>query len=262
MRPNELKSKLLSGRKTLNAWSVLSSPHVIEILATLDFDSVTIDIQHGAMDTAAAFHMLQAMRGTGVTPLVRVPWNSPGDIMKALDAGAEGIICPMINSADEAQAFVSACRYPPQGIRSFGPTRAGLATAAASSADYAGEADENVLTFAMIETADGLKTLKDILAVPGLDGIYVGPGDLAMSLGARPAMRDSSPAVEEAIAACVQAARQHGVIPAIHTDGPQTALMRLSQGFAMVTLQSDARLLADGAKNQIAVCRKALSDEG
>lgn len=252
MTPNRLKQKLQNGAKTLNAWCVLASPHVAEILASLSFDSLTIDIQHGAMDGADTFQMLQAVASSPVTPLVRVPWNEPAGMMKALDAGAQGIICPMINTAQEAQAFVAACRYPPGGTRSFGPTRAALATKAASSAAYATEANDHVLCFAMIETRLGLDNLDDILSVDGLDGIYVGPGDLSLALGATPSMQPPAGPVADAIVRCATRAKAHRRFAAVHTDGPQTARRRFAEGFGLCTLQSDARLIADGANMQLA----------
>lgn len=261
MKPNALRQKLERGERALNGWCVLSSAHAIEILAHQGgYDSLTIDIQHGAMDVAAAFTMLQAVSAAPVTPLVRVPWNDPAVIMKSLDAGAEGIICPMVDSVDEARAFVAACRYPPSGNRSFGPTRAALAMRAASSAAYAASANGEILCFAMIETASGLAALDDILAVEGLDGIYVGPGDLSLALGATPSMRPSDAAVVDAIARCLAKARAAGRFAAIHTDGPDTAAMRFAQGFGLCTLSSDARLLADGARAQTDACRRSAMD--
>ncbi|MEO1205221.1 MAG: aldolase/citrate lyase family protein [Pseudomonadota bacterium] len=263
MKSNALRDTMQLGQPALNAWCAMASTHAIEILAQLDFDSITIDLQHGAMDGADAFRMLQAISGRPITPLVRVPWNMPSEIMKALDAGAEGIICPMINTADEAAQFVGACRYPPDGYRSFGPTRAALANGAQSSADYAANANAEILTLAMIETRDGLKNLDAILAVDGLDGIYIGPGDLSLALGARPSMRQKpgtpqADAVIEAIDRCLKHARAAGRFAAIHTDGNETARIRFEEGFHLCTLQSDARLLSDAAKAQIASCRTDL----
>ncbi len=261
MKTNALRQKLERGEPALNGWCVMASAHAIEILAHQGgYDSLTIDIQHGAMDVADTFTMLQAVSASSVTPLVRVPWNDPADIMKALDAGAEGIICPMVNSAEEARAFVAASRYPPRGYRSFGPTRAALAARAASSASYAAAANDEIVCLAMIETAAGLESLDEILAVEGLDGIYVGPGDLSLALGAPPSMRPTDPAVVEAIARCLAGARRANRFAAIHTDGPETAAIRFDEGFGLCTLSSDARLLADGARAQTTRLRRRASD--
>ena len=148
-------------------------------MAHAGFDSLTVDMQHGLSHFESAVPMFQAISTTDTVPLARVPWNEPGIIMKLLDAGCYGIICPMINSADEAAAFVGACRYPPHGYRSYGPTRAALY----AGADYAAHANEEVLTLAMIETKAGLENLEAIVQTPGLDAVYVGPADLSQSLG-------------------------------------------------------------------------------
>ena len=178
MIPNRLKSLWAEGKPTINGWCSIGNPFTAEIMAAQGFDSVTIDMQHGALDYSALLPMFQAMRASGATLMARVPWLEPGIIMKALDAGAYGIICPMVNSAEEAARFVSYLRYPPLGQRSFGPTRVSFA----AGANYAGEANDNILGFAMIETAEGMANLDAIAATPGLDGIYVGPADLTLSL--------------------------------------------------------------------------------
>jgi len=259
MHANRLRQRLEDGAACFNAWSVLASSHVAEILAESGYDSITIDLQHGAAGLEDLFPMLQAMRAGRSTPIIRAPWNDPAAIMKSLDFGAQGVICPMIDSAAQADEFVQNCRYPPEGRRSFGPTRAALSTGARNSAEYADGANANVLCFAMIETAGALDQLEDILSIPGLDGIYVGPADLSMSLGARPSMDPVDRIVIEAIAECLGAARSAGKFAAIHTDGPETARKRFEQGFGMCTLQSDARLLADGARRQLHACREAMS---
>src|SRR5436190_23739160 len=151
MRPNRLKQIWAEGRPVINAWCNIGSPFVAEAVASQGWDAVTIDTQHGLTGYSEMVAMLQAIAASEVTPLVRVSWNAPGEIMKALDAGAQGIICPMINSRAECEAFVQACRYPPDGYRSFGPTRAAMI----AGADYAAEANGEILTFAMIETAGG-----------------------------------------------------------------------------------------------------------
>ena len=181
MTPNAIRRLWSEGKPVLNGWLSIGSPFVAEILAAQGYDSLTIDQQHGLLGYEALAPMLQAMKASPVTPMVRVPWLSAGDIMKALDAGALGIICPMINSRAEAERFVSCMRYPPHGQRSFGPTRAVFA----HGSDYGREADASVLCLAMIETADGMRNLDEIVATPGLDGVYIGPADLTLGLTGR-----------------------------------------------------------------------------
>ena len=256
MRANLIKQLLDEGRPVVNGWCSLPCSYAAEVMANQGYDSLTIDLQHGGMDYQTAFSMLQAISTTSTVPFARVPWHDPGLMMKLLDAGACGLICPMINSAAMAREFVAACRYPPHGHRSFGPNRATLYSGAASSADYAASADEQILLFAMIETQEGLASLDEILSIEGLDGVYVGPGDLSLALGVAPSMAPSDPKVVEAIAKVLTAARGANKYAAIHTDGPATARKRFAQGFGMCTLQNDVRLLADGASSQVKAARQ------
>src|SRR6266852_8117429 len=164
MRKNELRKIIAGGNTVLNAWLAIANSFSAELMAHQGFDSVTIDLQHGPVDFQAAVGMLAAISTTPAVPMVRVPWNEPILTAKLLDAGAYGVICPMINSKAEAEALVTACRYPPRGARSFGPNRAVLY----GGADYWQHSNEEILLFAMVETRQGLKNLKDILSVVGL----------------------------------------------------------------------------------------------
>ncbi len=261
MRANLIKQKLDAGQPVVNGWCSLPCAYAAEIMANQGYDSLTIDIQHGAMDYQTAFSMLQAISTTPTVPLARVPWHDPGLMMKLLDAGAYGLICPMVDSAAMAREFVAACRYPPVGRRSFGPNRATLYSQAGSSGSYAAEANAEMLLFAMIETRAGLDNLEEILSVDGLDGIYVGPGDLSLALGARPSMAPTDQTVVEAIASILKSARQHQRFAAIHTDGPATAQQRFEEGFGLCTLQNDVRLLADGASAQVKQARQTQTSQ-
>jgi 4-hydroxy-2-oxoheptanedioate aldolase len=245
MRPNAARATIASGGRILNAWCSIPSSYVAEALAHQGFDTVTIDLQHGAIDYSDAFQMLQAIATSATaTPFTRVPWNDPGGLMKLLDAGAYGIICPMINTRIEAEAFVGACRYPPLGFRSFGPNR----VVHYAGSDYWRHANSEVMLLAQIETAEAVTNLDDILSVPGLDGVYVGPGDLSLSMGAEPTMAPQDVHVLSAMAAALAKARARGMVAAVHTDGPATALRRFEEGFQMCSLQTDMRLLITAAK--------------
>ena len=258
MRKNILRTLLEQGPPVINGWCSIPCSYAAEIMAHQSYDSLTIDLQHGAMSYETAFAMLQAISSTQTIPLARVPWHDPGLMMKLLDAGAYGLICPMVNSAESAEAFVAACRYPPRGMRSFGPNRATLYSDAGSSGDYAAAADAELILLAMIETREGMQNLDAILSVPGLDGIYVGPGDLSLAFGAPPSMTPSDPTVVAAISSALSAAQQHNRFAAIHTDGPETAKKRFAEGFGMCTLQNDVRLLSDAAKAQVRAIRDDL----
>ena len=179
MRPNRLRQIWREGGAAVNGWLQLPHGFAAEVMAAQGWDSLTVDLQHGPLGYDVALTLLQAISSSPVTPLARVPWNEPGIIMKMLDAGCYGIICPMINSAEEAQRFVGACRYPPKGYRSFGPTRVSFY----AGADYGQHANDTVIALAMIETGQAVENLDAILDTPGLDGVYVGPADLSQSLG-------------------------------------------------------------------------------
>src|SRR6202045_519152 len=184
MRPNTLRKIFAGGGTVLNGWLAIANTYSAEMMAHQGFESVTIDLQHGPVDFQAAVGMLAAISTTPAVPMVRVPWNEPILTAKLLDAGAYGVICPMINSKAEAETLVGACRYPPRGARSFGPNRALLY----GGADYWQHANEEVLIFAMVETQQGVKNLEEIVSVDGLNGVYVGPSDLSLSMGVTPSL--------------------------------------------------------------------------
>jgi 4-hydroxy-2-oxoheptanedioate aldolase len=178
-------------------------------VAGIGFDWVCIDAQHGLIGYQEMLGMLQAVAVKGVPALVRVPWNEPGWIMKALDAGAAGVIVPMVNSPEEARAAAGACRYPPQGYRSWGPTRASLGVA-----DYAPElANRSVVCAVMVETAPALEQLDEILAVPGVDAVFMGPSDFAISMGLAP--RSDDPEHRRRLDGMPAVCRRHGVVAGI-----------------------------------------------
>ncbi len=244
MRDNTLRTLWARGETALNGWVSIPNSWVAEVMAQQGWDSVTIDAQHGLMHYDVALGMLQAISTTAATPLVRVPWNEPGILMKMLDAGAYGIICPMINTRAEAEAFVGACRYPPVGYRSYGPLRAAIY----AGPDYVERANDTVLTLAMIETAQAVRNADDICATPGLDGIYIGPSDLSISLGGRPGIPLSEGFLAEPIAAVLAAAKRRGIVAGIHTGSTQEAQRMIELGFRLVTVQSDLRYLISAAQ--------------
>ncbi len=230
---------------------MIPSSFSAESMAHQGWDSLTIDLQHGMIDYQAMIPMLQAISGTEAVPLVRVPWLEPGILMKTLDAGAYGVICPMVNTREEAQKLVAYTHYAPGGTRSFGPARALLY----AGADYAQHANATIVTFAMIETAQALDNLDDILSVEGLDAIYIGPSDLSLSLGCAPALDDLDPKVAQAVDHILARAKAHGVVAGIHNASPQAALRRIAKGFQFVTVSSDAQLMAAGAQAVVASMR-------
>jgi 4-hydroxy-2-oxoheptanedioate aldolase len=253
MRPNALKAIWARGEAAVNGWCAIPSAFSAEVMAHQGFDSITIDTQHGVVDYQAAVAMMQGISTTGVVPMARVAWNDPALLMKLLDAGVYGVICPMISNRGQAEALVQACRYPPRGYRSFGPVRASLY----AGADYAEHANEQILVFAMIETADAMQNLDEIMGVPGLSGVYVGPADLSLALGRAPRLDQTDPAVVEAQQQIVAAAKRHGLVAGIHNNTPDYALRMIAQGYQLVTIASDARLLAAKAGEVVQAVKKS-----
>ena len=250
---NPLKDLWAQGRPALNGWCSIGNSFTAEIMAAQGYDSLTIDIQHGALDYSSALPMFQAMRASGKPILVRVPWLEPGAIMKALDGGALGVICPMVNNRTEAEEFVSYMRYPPLGQRSFGPTRAAVAMPG-----YGVAMNDQVLAIAMIETADGMANLEEIAATPGLDGIYVGPADL--TLGTQqgrlpPGFDRQEPEMIELIQKIAQACAKNGIKACLHCGTPEYAAKAISWGYHLTTVSGDNRLLAGAAAASIAQFR-------
>ena len=255
MLPNRLREIWAAGQPVLNGWLSIGNPFTAEIMAAQGYDALTIDVQHGALDYGDALPMLQAMRASGVFPLARAPWCEPGIVMKLLDAGALGIICPMVNSAEDAARLVSYMRYPPLGTRSFGPTRVGVA----AGATYGGRANAEVLAFAQIETAEAMANLDAIAATPGLDGLYIGPADLALSLSEgrlAPAFDREEPEMIEAIQAILASAHRAGIKACLHCGTADYAARAVAWGFDLVTVSGDSRLLAAAASASVARFRE------
>ncbi len=251
MRDNRLRTLWKADQAVVNGWLAIANSFSAEVMAHQGWDSLTIDMQHGVIDYQAMVTMLQAISTTATVPVVRVPWLDPAALMKALDAGAYGVICPMINSREDAQKLVAWTHYAPRGARSFGPVRASLY----GGPDYPQHADDTIVTFAMIETAQALDRLDDILSVEGLDAIYIGPSDLSLSMGCRPVFDDVDAPVAQAIAHIAERARAHGVQCGIHNGVPAVAQARVAMGYRFVTLGSDARLLASGSQQLLDAMR-------
>ncbi|MFO1268762.1 MAG: aldolase/citrate lyase family protein [Rubrivivax sp.] len=248
MRENRLRTLWQADKAALNGWLAVPSSFSAEVMAHQGWDTLTIDLQHGVVDYQAMVGMLTAISTTATMPIVRVPWLEPGIVMKSLDAGAYGIICPMVNTRDDAAKLVAWTHYAPQGTRSFGPIRASYY----GGADYPAKANETVVVFAMIETAQALDNLDAILSVEGLDAVYVGPSDLSLALGCKPTFDDVDPKVAAAIKHIAERAKAHGVKAGVHNGRADVALARIAQGYRFVTLGSDARLLASGSQELLA----------
>lgn len=248
MRENSLKSMWQSGEAAINGWLQIPSAWSAELMAHQGWDSLTIDMQHGLIGYETALLQLQAISTTEVVPLARVPWNEPGIIMKLLDAGAYGIICPMINNRAEAEAFVGACRYAPEGYRSVGPTRARLY----GGGDYQTQANKTIITLAMIETAEALENVEAIVSVNGLDAIYIGPADLSLSLTGAVQVDYTDPDLLAVLDTILAVAQKHDVVAGIHTSSPEFALKMIETGFQLVTVSSDSGLMRAAGEATVA----------
>jgi 4-hydroxy-2-oxoheptanedioate aldolase len=244
MRANRLREIWAAGRPAIGGWCSMPGAFSAELMAVMGWDAVTIDTQHGMIGFPDMLAMLQAISTTAAVPLVRVSWNQPGEIMRALDAGAYGVICPMINDAAECAAFVQACRYPPDGFRSSGPTRAIVY----GGPDYHAKANGEMLAFAMIETAQGLANVDAIVATPGLDGVYVGPSDLSLATGGPPGQDSDAPDLMAAFDRILGACKAAGVRTAVHTNSVAYSQKMIARGFDLVTVGSDARYLRSGGR--------------
>ena len=237
-----------AGKSAANGWLSLPGSHLAEVMAHQGWDALTIDLQHSSIDVAAAVPMLQAMAATDVTPIVRVPWNEPSVMMRVLDAGTYGIICPMVNSREDAENFVSACRYPPDGMRSNGAYRGMIV----GGSDYQKTANGEIVTFAMIETREGMANLKEIAETPGLDALYIGPTDLAFSHGYPPVHNNFDGPVAELIAEIRVAAHAAGIKAGVHATSTEYAAKMMEDGFDLVTPTSDLRMIQAAAPDVLA----------
>jgi len=248
MRKNKLKELFKAGKPIINSWLAIPNSFSAEVMANQGWDSITIDMQHGLIDYPNAVNMLQAISTTNTTPLARVNWNEPGQIMKILDAGCYGVICPMVSNRKEAENFIQACQYPPKGYRSFGPVRATIY----GGADYAKNADNEILKLAMIETKEALEKLDEILDTPNLDGIYIGPADLSLAVGEEPGFDrpEDSKAYSE-ILRILDAAKKKNLLTGLHNGSPEYAKKMIDKGFDLVTVGSDSRYIASGAKSDL-----------
>ena len=253
MRKNRLKEIFKSGKSAVNGWLQIPNSFTAELMANQNWDSLTLDMQHGVIDYPNAVGMLQAISTTEVVPMARVNWNEPGQIMKILDAGAYGIICPMVSNKKEAENFVKACMYPPDGYRSYGPIR-GLVY---GGSDYADEANNEILKFAMIETKESLDNLDEIMKTPGLDGIYIGPADLSLAIGQKPSFdKPEGDPVYEVIMKILDHAKRNNIIAGIQNGKPEYAEKMINKGFQLVTIGSDQRYMTAAAKEALSKLKK------
>ena len=248
MRMNRLKQLWKEGKPAVGGFLAIPSTISAETMAHTGLDWLCLDMQHGCLDYSDVLPMLSAVSTTAVTPIVRVPWNEPSIIMKVLDAGAYGVIVPMVSNRAEAERAVAACRYPPTGIRSNGPVRAALY----GGADYQKNADKEVLCIVMIETTEGIAKMDEIISTPGVDVVYIGPSDLALSLGLAPVMDNDEPKHVATVNKILETCRKHKVVAAMHTMSAKYSQRYIDQGFQMIMLVNDRMAMQNYVKAEVA----------
>lgn len=253
MRKNNIKQMWRDGKCATLGWLSISHGFSAEMMARQGFDALCVDMQHGTAELGDVLPMLQAISQTDTVPVVRVAWNDPAAIMKALDLGAYCIIVPLVNNAEEAALAVSACRYPPAGMRSSGPVRA----AHYGGANYFTEANDEIIVMAMIETKEGLANLDAICATPGLDAVYIGPADLSFALDMPPQADNPDPTHLATCDKIRETAHKHGIKAVMHCAGAEFAAGAVKRGFDMVMLTSDLNSMVAGAKAQLDALKAA-----
>jgi len=257
-RAGALRAAWADDRAVLGAWSAVPAAFSAELMCVPGVDYVCIDQQHGMIDYPQMVDMMRAVEVHGIVPITRVPANEAWMIGKALDAGIQGVIVPMVNTAVEAAKAVAACRYSAGGGRSYGPIRAAMAM---DSRDVGVLGDE-VLCFVMIETREAVENIDAIASTPGLDGIYIGPADLALGLGLPPDLDKAEPEHVAAVARILEACQRHGVVPGIQCGTGSAAAKQVERGFRLVTFTKDSALLAAGIERELAAARHAATFSG
>jgi 4-hydroxy-2-oxoheptanedioate aldolase len=251
VRVNRVRELIEAGTTVVNGWVSCESVYAAEVLSHSGYDAVTVDLQHGMFGLDGAVRLLQAVSAGPAVPMVRCSALNEAEIGKLLDAGAYGLICPSIDTPQQCAALVAACRYPPVGRRSYGPARGLLY----GGSDYLDAANDTVQVWAMVESATALSNLEEIVAVPGLDGIYVGPNDLALSLGVAPGTVPVAEEVTAALGTILAAAHSAGVAVGAYCADAGTARQLAQDGFDLVTPGNDVVLLREGVTARLSTIR-------
>jgi 4-hydroxy-2-oxoheptanedioate aldolase len=250
-----LARRLKAGETVYSGWCGLPYPLVAEIIAREGFSAVALDSQHGLWDTASITHAIAAVHQGGAAPLVRVPVGDYGAVSRALDFGAEGIIAPMINTAADARAFAAAAKYPPVGERSWGPHRATMLGGIADQKEYLAAANALTVTLAMVETRTALANLDAIAATPGIDGLFLGPSDLSITLSEGRNLDPLSQEVEGHLDRIIAAAHKAGKIAGAYCHNADRAVALSRRGARYLAVSSDMAFLRAGTAAQVKVLR-------
>lgn len=250
MRKNHVKARLQAGEAVIGTWLAIPSAVAARNMAQLGFDYLCVDMEHQPIDLETAAAMFAVIAQSGCTPLARIPWNTAENIKRVLDCGAHGIVVPMVNTRAEAEAAVAAAKYPPAGIRSVG----GMVHALNFDTDpatYYARANDEIVVILQAESPQGVENADEIMSVPGVDGVFIGPNDLLSMMHMTPRMESDAPQFVEALAHIVATARKHGVAPGIHTASHEACRRRIEEGFRFMAIASDARFMVAGAQAQL-----------
>lgn len=252
MRANHVKRRLVAGEPSVGTWLALPSPEGAEYLSALGFDWLVVDTEHNPIDIRTLAHMFAAMAHSHVAPMVRIPWNSPENFKRVLDAGAWGVVVPMVNSRAEAEQAAWAMRYPLMGGRSVGGGRHGLSFGATAE-QYYQNANAELLLVVQIEHIEGVEHADEILSVPGVDACFIGPNDLAasMGIGLGIPLESDQPQVVEAIEHVRQTCNRHGVASGIHCSNAAGVRQRIAEGFQFLAMASDLRYMVAGLQQDL-----------
>lgn len=250
MRTNRVKHKLKEGQPSVGTWLALSDYFSASYLARVGFDWLTVDLEHNPVDLESAAKIIAAIAPTGTVPLVRIPWNTPENIKRVLDCGAFGIIVPMVNTPQEAEAAVSAAKYPPRGIRSVGGTLRAHSFATDGST-YFERADDEILVVIQAEHITAVENAEAILSTGGVDAVFIGPNDLCASMGLKPVMNPAHESAVQAIAYIRETAKKHGVAPGIHVSAAEDVSQRIEEGFQFIALSSELGMMLSAARAEI-----------
>ena len=244
MKKNNITEIINEGKVVINGWLSIPNSFASELMASVEWDSITLDLQHGLIDYSSSISMLQSINNSTKPSLARVPWNEPGIIMKMLDLGVSGIICPMINNQKECEKFVSYCKYPPIGERSFGPMRAQINF----GTEYYENANKEILSIAMIESKEAFKNLDKILSTKGLNGIYVGPADLSFSYNDQPGFDIEDSPIFEKIELIAKKANENNIFAGIHVGSYKYTLKAIDLGYQFISILNESKFMLDGVE--------------
>lgn len=263
MRANHVRRRLQAGEPSVGTWLALPSPEAAEYVSTLGFDWLVVDAEHNAVDIRTLSQMFGAIAPRGVAPMVRIPWNTPENFKRVLDAGAWGVVVPMVNSREEAERAVEATRYPPKGARSVGGSMPAIRFGT-TGAEYLKHADEEILLVLQIEHIEGVEHADEILSVPGVDACFIGPNDLAasMGIGLGVPLESDHPQLVEAIDHIRKTCVKHGVAPGVHTSGAKGVNQRIAEGFQFLAMASEVRYLLASLSADLAALNWTPSERG